>query len=321
MMKRRIFLWMGLIVLFLSFGICRETLATEAYKVRRGDSIAAIAKKHGVSPGELKKTNGLEGNALKIGQSLIIPQLAKQKTAKSKKSSPPAASYTVKKGDTIAGISRETGLSVTVLKEMNNLPSNFLRTGQKIILAKADGEQKKSVPSADASTEVDEDEEDGDLTGDPIGNISLTEAEKDAQSNTELLGKWHNPEERKLFVKVATAFLGAPYRLGGASLRGIDCSAFVKKIYQLFDVSLPRTAKEQAHVGVCIARDDLIEGDLVFFNTKRSFGHVGIYIGNNEFVHASFRNKGIRIDNLEQPYFNKHFVKAVRLKGLDEEVL
>ena len=258
MMKRRIFLWMGLIVLFLSFGICRETLATEAYKVRRGDSIAAIAKKHGVDPG--------------------------------------------------------------ALKEMNNLRSNFLKTGQKIILAKADAGQEKKAQPAGVSMEAGEnDEEDGGLTGDPIGDISLTETEKDVQSNAELLGKWNNPEERKLFVKVAAAFLGAPYRLGGVSLRGIDCSAFVKKIYQLFEVSLPRTAKEQAHVGARIARDDLIEGDLVFFNTKRSFGHVGIYIGNNEFVHASSRNKGIRIDNLEQPYFNKRFVKAVRLKGLDEE--
>ena len=136
-----------------------------------------------------------------------------------------------------------------------------------------------------------------------------------------MLGKWQTPEERRLFVKVAQAFLGAPYRLGGISLKGLDCSAFVKKIYQLFDINLPRTAREQAHVGMGVARNDLIEGDLVFFNTRRSFGHVGIYIGNNEFVHASSRNKGVRIDSLNEPYFNKRFAKAVRLKGLDEEVL
>jgi LysM repeat protein len=321
MMKRRIFLWMGLIVLFLSFGICREALATETYKVKRGDSIAAIAKRHGTNPQALKEANSLAGSKLKIGQALVIPKREKQKTAKSKKTSPTAAFYTVKTGDTLFSISRKTGLLVNEIKEMNNLRSNFLKRGQKIILVKADAEQREKAQPAGVSMEAGEDEEDDGLTGDTRGALSLTEAEKDAQSSAELLGKWNNPEERKLFVKVATAFLGAPYRLGGASLRGIDCSAFVKKIYQLFDVSLPRTAKEQAHVGVRIARDNLIEGDLVFFNTKRSFGHVGIYIGNNEFVHASSHNKGIRIDNLEQPYFDKHFVKAVRLKGLDEEVL
>jgi peptidoglycan endopeptidase LytE len=119
-------------------------------------------------------------------------------------------------------------------------------------------------------------------------------------------------------VKVATAFLGAPYRWGGVSLKGLDCSAFVKKIYELFDVTLPRTAREQAYVGTTVAREDMIEGDLVFFNTRRSFGHVGIYIGNNEFVHASSGNRIVRIDNLNESYFNKRFVKAVRLKGLDE---
>ncbi len=105
------------------------------------------------------------------------------------------------------------------------------------------------------------------------------------------------------------------------SLRGLDCSAFVKKIYQLFDISLPRTAREQAQVGVNVAKDDLVEGDLVFFNTRRSFGHVGIYIGNSKFVHASSGDRVVKIDSLNEPYYNKRFAAAVRLKSLDEEIL
>ena len=113
-------------------------------------------------------------------------------------------------------------------------------------------------------------------------------------------------------------FLGAPYRLGGSSVKGIDCSAFVKKIYQFFNIDLPRTAFEQAHTGLGVARSELVEGDLLFFNTRRKLGHVGIYIGNNEFVHASSRKRGVRVDNLDTPYYNKRFVKAVRLKECDE---
>ena len=112
-------------------------------------------------------------------------------------------------------------------------------------------------------------------------------------------------------------FLGAPYRLGGSSVTGIDCSAFVKKIYQFFNINLPRTAFEQSHVGLRVARGELIEGDLLFFKTRRKLGHVGIYIGNNEFVHASSRKRGVRIDNLNTPYFDRRFVRAVRLKGSD----
>jgi cell wall-associated NlpC family hydrolase len=66
-----------------------------------------------------------------------------------------------------------------------------------------------------------------------------------------------------------------------------------------------------------VARHELAEGDLLFFNTRKTFGHVGIYIGNNEFVHASSRKKGVRVDSLNTPYYNRRFIRAVRLKGND----
>jgi peptidoglycan DL-endopeptidase LytE len=92
------------------------------------------------------------------------------------------------------------------------------------------------------------------------------------------------------------------------------------KIYQFFDISLPRTAREQAHVGMRINREELQEGDLVFFNTRRAFGHVGIYIGNNQFVHASSGKKAreVKIDSLDKPYYSQRFIKAVRLKDVEK---
>jgi peptidoglycan DL-endopeptidase LytE len=146
------------------------------------------------------------------------------------------------------------------------------------------------------------------------------EVNKGADESSTLLGKWRSPEERSLFVKVAKGFLGAPYRLGGSSIRGLDCSAFVMKIYELFDIALPRTAYEQAHVGMRVDRTELQEGDLVFFNTDRAFGHVGIYIGNNQFVHASSCKKAreVKIDSLGKPYYSRHFIKAIRLKDVEK---
>ena len=142
--------------------------------------------------------------------------------------------------------------------------------------------------------------------------------EKRKQDSDALMGKWSSPDEQKLLVKVALGFLGAPYRLGGSSVTGIDCSAFVKKIYQFFNVDLPRTAFEQYHVGMRVARNDLEEGDLIFFKTRKTIGHVGIYIGNNQFVHAASRKKGVRVDTLSTPYYDRRFVRAVRLKGSDD---
>src|SRR5574340_173947 len=211
MMKRRIFPWMGLIVLFLSFGIGRETLAQEVYKVKQGDNISLIAKKYGVSPDALKAANNLGGNKIKSNQVLTIPRQAKQKIVKAKKSPAPADSYRVKKGDSIYSIARKAGLSVSEIKEINHLRNSSLKPGQKILLAKSAPAQDMGKTERPAGlSDMDDLEEDGDLAGDPPENAPLTETEKNSPSDAELLGKWHNPEERKLFVQVATASLGAP---------------------------------------------------------------------------------------------------------------
>ena len=130
--------------------------------------------------------------------------------------------------------------------------------------------------------------------------------------------KWNSPDERKIFVRVVKGFLGAPYRFGGSSIRGLDCSAFVKKIYQFFGINLPRTASEQSHVGKRVPRNELEEGD----SASIPGGRLAMwnYVGNNEFIHASFRNKEVRIDSLELPHDDKRFIRAVRVKGLDGEV-
>ncbi len=323
MMRRRIFLWMGLGVLFISLGLCREGQARETYQVLRGDTLSAIAEKTGVTVAALKTANQLKSNRLKPDQILVVPAskaISPAKANKNLKSQPPSSPlgariYCVKKGDTLARIAKKTGVPIVELRELNGLEGSALKIGRKLALNKkpnqdaAPAEQTKDQ----AILDPEEEEEDGGITGE----TTWAEIEKRNKESAELLGKWNNPEEPKLLVKVAMGFLGAPYRLGGSSVKGLDCSGFVKKIYQFFNIDLPRTAFEQSHIGLRVARNELIEGDLLFFNTRRKLGHVGIYIGNNEFVHASSRKRGVRVDNLNTPYFDKRFVKAVRLKGSD----
>ena len=105
-------------------------------------------------------------------------------------------------------------------------------------------------------------------------------------------------------------------------MKGIDCSAFVKKVYEIFDIQLPRTAREQSRVGKWVSKDELEEGDLVFFKTRsrRVTGHVGIYIGNDEFVHAAGKNRGTKVDSLASDHYSKRFVRGVRVMELDKEL-
>lgn len=315
MMRRRIFLWMGLSVLFTSLAICGDLLAKETYKVQQGDTLVGIARKIGVTPGALKAANRMKGSSLKANQTLIIPSPKIKKVSKSKPSPLPRGEvYVVKKKDTLAGIARKTGVSVAELKEINRLPGSALKIGQKLSL-KPEPEKQPELLAEYTGDELEADGADGAIL---TPDEALAEIERHKKESAALLGKWSSPDEPKLLVDAAMGFLGAPYRFGGFSIRGIDCSGLAKKIYQLFDIDLPRTANEQARVGMRVARSDLSEGDLLFFNTRRRGGHVGIYIGNNEFVHAASRKRGVRVDNLDTPYFDKSFIRAVRLKGSDD---
>jgi len=114
----------------------------------------------------------------------------------------------------------------------------------------------------------------------------------------------------------AMAFLGVPYRRGGASAEtGFDCSGFVKAIYeQTSGLILPRLAKEQAAAGQKIDRSELQPGDLVFFNTlKRTFSHVGIYVGDGKFIHSPKPGAQVRVEDMGVNYWSQRFDGARRV--------
>lgn len=110
-------------------------------------------------------------------------------------------------------------------------------------------------------------------------------------------------------AKTAKEYLGSAYRHGGSGPNSFDCSGFVKFIYEKYGIELPRSSSDQASVGTKVGKDELQVGDiLVFSNTYRSGpSHTGIYLGNNKFIHASTRSKGVIISDLNSSYYKKHF--------------
>lgn len=130
----------------------------------------------------------------------------------------------------------------------------------------------------------------------------------------ELLGKDPGLIENLELIRSVDEWYGTRYKMGGTSKTGIDCSAFVQAVYlSAFGLAVPRTAFEQFKAANHISATEMREGDLVFFNTTGGVSHVGIYMGNNKFAHASVAH-GVTVSDLFDPYYLKRFLGIGRIE-------
>lgn len=283
--------------------------ATEVvHKIKQGDNLWTIAKKYQVSVNQIKTLNGFSGTPrLKIGQTVIIKKertstrLNTKKSLKIAKTQPLPVEEVIenedfiehraKRGDTIDKLAQQFGVEKEEIVEANNFKGGKIKPGTVVLIPKPlenqDDDDLVTLPSIPVRT-------------------------------------WKNKEEPYMLVKVAKSFVGAPYKFGGNTVRGLDCSAYVKKIYEIFDVQLPRSARDQYKVGPKIAKEGLSVGDLVFFKTRRYAKyptHVGIYIGEGKFIHSSSSQGriGVKIDSLASDYYSRTYIGATRIKKQQAE--
>lgn len=204
--------------------------------------------------------------------------------------------YKVKAGDTVQKIARKFNASVKNIMRLNNMKSDFLREGQKLFVGLR--EKVIEIPYIDENSirqEV------------SLLKETLTTNEEKPEQSMKIISE--------KIVEVALKYIGFPYKYGGESLWGIDCSAFVRRVWGFFGLELPRTSKEQFLCGEKTDLSDLQPGDLVFFRRRgrKNVSHVGIYIGDSKFVHASGSDHRVTISNLTQEYYSKYFKGARRV--------
>ena len=286
-----------------------ESSFYKTHIVKKGENIYKIAKKYGVSVIAIKTFNDLDSLHLSPGQVLKIPikpavnpelkvHLKKRKVY-----------YRVKKGDTLSRIARRFGTSVKALKRWNHLKGDIIRVGQKLLV-------KVSYSY--------------DTLKNPVEKYSQSPSMKEKIKSNIMkdIGGFKpfvlTPEEieelKEKFLKIARHYGIYRYKYGGNGNGYLDCSMFVKLVYNELGIDLPRTAREQFKVGKIVPKDKLMPGDLVFFVTRGRYpSHVGIYLGDNKFMHFSSYHKGLAVDSLNRPYFKKRFIGARRV--LDDRIL
>ena len=305
----------SLVVLLMFLFIAQPARAETIHTVKKGESLYSIARKYQVSISKIKEANGLEGARLQIGQSLTIPQSpaaipnllssppkAKQQNTAAGRESP--HTHVVQNGDTLSGIAKRYHLTVRGLQEFNELKGTRLRIGQ-VLQLKEEGEvsDEREIPGGAESHQ-------SALAPNDVSAIPIPQGADGIEES-----------DLNLLVKVAENFLGVKYRRGGTHAKtGLDCSAYVQKVFQMVGVDLPRTAREQFGVGMDVARDALRLGDLVFFKRSKARrpAHVGIYIGNDRFIHASTTKRKIRVDSLNTRYFSARFIGGRRIQEIKE---
>ncbi|MEW6569675.1 MAG: LysM peptidoglycan-binding domain-containing protein [Nitrospirota bacterium] len=354
MMKRDLkALFLFLIFVVLTVLIPEISCADTTYVIRKGDNPSSIAKKFKVKAKDIVKMNNLDPRSLRPGKKIIIPcredptktknSLNGKNDIRNRNTKEPegnsSSTHVVRKGETLSYLSKKYSISVRELRELNNLRSSKIRTGQELIVRK-NRPKIYTVQKGDSVYKIarkfdismDELKDINDLHTDllkPGQEILLKPSTNIKAENEDLAVSRVNPEEIKDFaeswkteetslrekiVLIAEKLLNIPYRFGGNSLLGIDCSAFVQRVYGLIGIDLPRSAREQFEEGDPVDRGELSIGDLVFFRTYAPFpSHVGIYLGNNMFIHASSKSKKVTIDSLETPYYFKRFIGAKRL--------
>ncbi len=227
-----------------------------------------------------------------------------------------SGSHTIKKGETLYSIAKKYHIDVAALKKTNSIKSNNLKLGQTLTIPRnfTTFDAPMKIAKIDTKTE-----KVTTLSRDTSSKRFILESEQEESTLLSFLGQNNKTCSPSLKLDAAKDQLGKNYVLGASGPYAFDCSGFTSYVCKANGVCLPRTSIEQSRVGKKIARNELKAGDLIFFDTstrRRGYvNHVGIYLGDNKFIHASSSKKKVIITSLDSSFYKSRFKWGSRVKG------
>jgi len=301
---------------------------TAKHTIKNGESLYTIAKKNHTTVDALCKLNGIKkSSVLKVGRAIKIP--ASKNTKIAKHSTKKASHYTIKSGDTLSGIARKNHISLAALTQANHLKKDAtLKPGHTLSIpgssvhhtAKKTRIAKKTTKKSDKRLARALKH----AKGTKIARVHVKKSKKFTLSDLvfgsdRFNGKISKKSQR--MIEIAKKKLGRRYVWGATGQRNtFDCSGLTSYVCKANGIKIPRRAIEQSKVGKPVKRSELKPGDLIFFDTSKHrrgyVNHVGIYIGNGKFIHASSAKKKVIITSLKKPFYSQRFKGARRVASL-----
>ena len=313
------------------------------HKIKSGETLYTIAHKNHTTIAEVEKANGLKkGEVLKVGRVLTVPvntyNVPKTKVAKKSVNTTKKVKmvkHSIKSGETLFTIARKHHTTIAEVEKANglkkderlkigrvlNVPTNTYNV-PKMKLASKKGIKKKNTRLAKHKKTANKK-----LVASlsKLQTITLKKGKivKHVKNNSfsfsDIFSSSSDNESKKSakIAAIAKKKLGRRYVWGATGQKNtFDCSGFTKYVYDKNGISIPRTSINQSKYGKYVSRKDLKKGDLVFFDTSKQrkgyVNHVGIYIGNGKFIHASSAKKKVVITSLNKKFYSQRYKGARR---------
>jgi len=321
-------------ILFTSFN-GSASAHDKLHTVQSGDSLWKLSNIYNVAINDIQKWNNLSSSTIYVNQKLSVLAPHSHSTDASTAVSTSGSTYVVKTGDTLWGISKSYGMSISGLKSLNGLKSDVIHPGQKLKVSGTAATTAATAPASSSSTYTVR-------SGDNLStiaarhNLSLSQlmsinnlkshlifpgqvlklsgsastpvATYVSSASTPVMATYGSTSKVNSLIAESKKYIGVPYVWAGSTPAGFDCSGYLNYAYSKVGISIPRTVASiwDATKPVSSPR----AGDLVFFETyKPGPSHAGIYLGNGKFIHAG-SSRGVEISDMNNSYWKPRYLGA-----------